>query len=208
MTQRQRGGKKGGTASTSPPDRLHGPWYVLWGARLLVGGTPIALCAGILLLSSTCNARFVQVYVPGSAAAPLDAGSYSIYYEYPAALSWFQTPEVEFRLAAADGGAAVPLFPPGGSESGTAGTRASVLLYDADVPTSGAYDLTAWYPTEQARSDVAIAVGRGPTERLLRFLGIVVFGALGIVIWMLLAILVSRYFHPPRARRPRRGASR
>jgi len=201
MTQRRRGSKKGGAASTAPRDRLKGPWYILWGARLLVGGTPIAMCVGILLLSNACNTRFSSVVVPGSTTAILDAGSYSVYYEYPASLSWFQTPAVEFRLASAESGAAVPLFPPGGSESGTLGTRASELLYNADVQTPGVYELSAWYPTERSRSDVAIAVGRGPTDRLLRLVGIVAFTALGVLIWLLLALLISRYFHPPSSRR-------
>jgi hypothetical protein len=200
MTRRRRGGKPGGAASTSP-DRLHGPWYIRWGARLLVGGTPIALCVGVLLLSNACNSRFVRVSVPGSGAAALDAGSYSIYYEYPTSLPWYLTPEVEFRLASAETGSAVPLFPPGGSESGTEGTRASVLLYNADVQTPAVYDLATWFTTDRSRSDVAIAVGRGPTERMLRLLGIVVFIVAGVLIWLLLAVLISRYFHPPSARR-------
>lgn len=200
MTRRRRGGKAGGAAS-APPDRLHGPWYIRWGARLLIGGLPIGLCVGILLLSNACNSRFIRVSVPGSGAATLDAGSYSIFYEYPASLAWYQTPEVEFRLASTESGSTVPLLPPGGSESGTEGTRASVLLYHADVQTPGVYELATWFTADQSRSDVAIAVGRGPTERLLRLLGIVVFTALGMVIWMLLAVLISRYFHPPRARR-------
>src|SRR5262249_1818394 len=153
----------------------------------------------VLLLSNVCNSRFLRVTVPGSAAATLDAGSYSIFYEYPTSLPWSQTPEVEFRLASAESGSAVPLFPPGGSEGGTERARASELLYHAEVQTPGIYELATWFTADQSRSDVAIAVGRGPAERLLRLLGIVVFIVLGILVWMVLALLISRYFHPPSA---------
>ena len=192
--KRQGRPKRGGASSEA---RLRGPWYVLWGARLLVGGSVIAVVLGAILLVNACNARFARVLVPGDVSVWLDPGSYSVFYEYPDSLAWSRTPEVEFLLQSPDGDRIVPLYPPGGEESQTEGTRVSVLLYNTSIDNPGSYELSAWYTGDQTRADIAITIGRGFSDRLVRFVGIIVFLLAGFGVWAGIAILVSRYFHPP-----------
>jgi hypothetical protein len=203
----KRGAKRPSGRRPTSEERLRGPWYVLWGARLLVGGLPIALTVGVGLLINACNGRFASVLVPGSTIVTLDPGVHSVYYEYPDSLPWSRTPEVEFELSSRVSDASVSLAPPREDESETQGSRVSVLLYRAEVSTPGVYELRAWYTRDDARPDIAVTIGRGPTERIQRAVVIVAVVVLGIAAWVLVAFLVSRYFHPPvgRANRAKRG---
>jgi hypothetical protein len=179
-----------------PHDPVHGPWYVRWGARLLVGGPLLGLIVVVAGLVEACNARFVQVAVPGSATVHLDPGAYSIFYEYPEYAR--PVPVVEFSLVAQATGTGVELLPPEHRETQTVWTRKQVVLYDVDVEEAGGYELAAWYAPGTREATVAVALGRGPQERMLRLLGILAVIGGGAAVWVLIVWRVSRYFHPPR----------
>jgi hypothetical protein len=185
-------------AAGPPSDRLRGPWYLRWGARGLVGGVPLSIILAAILLTVSCNHRFAKVFVPGSAEAWLDAGAYTIFYEYPERVSWWSTPEVGFTLTAVDSGVAVPLHEVQGHGWSTEGTRAYVPLYDVSVE-PGRHALSAWFTGESTRADIAIAIGRGPSERIGRFVWIVVVIVGGFALWIGLAVQVSRFMRrqPP-----------
>jgi hypothetical protein len=185
-------------AAKPPPGRV---WYAVAGlilvATFVVGGWFI-----FHRVAGAANA-LTQIVVPGRAALPLAAGSYTIYHESSSTVDGkvYAVPTVSGLRVTVTGpnGSPVALVSPTATSRYNVAGRSGVSLFNFEAAKAGTYRLTAAYDDGRAGPQTVLAVGSGFVGGLLlTILGafVIMFGGIGGAI----AIAVVTFIQRRRAR--------
>lgn len=171
-------------------------WYLV---ALAVFAAGVAwLIVGVMSVLSTVN-DLQRVPLPGGGTVSLPhSGSYTIYYEGPGAQSG-DIPSFHVRVTAASSGAAVSgLAQYGATVTYHIGSHQGRAVFTLHVTSPGTFTVTAaGAPASGADLAIGGSIGSGIVSALLPAIPLIILGALGAV--MLLVIRIVR------SRSPRRG---
>lgn len=174
-------------------------WYVAALLVLLAIGGP-SLGAFLSGLNGLTD-EFIRVRVPGEVPVDLEAGTYTIFYEYRGEFEGesFSTsstlPEMQAQVTSSDG-SSVAATPSTGSFEYNWFGRAGYSVGEVDVPAEGRYVFSAEYVDATESEPVVLALGKDRA----RFTVLIVVGIIGMiaasfvafVIWLIVIILRSR----------------
>jgi hypothetical protein len=148
------------TADDASPGRR---WYVASGALLLSGIACAALGAGLTLHCALQAPE--QVMAPGTLDMTLgSAGRYTVSYEHKSVVNGDlradspKVPPLECRLMNRTTGVEVAAKPISQEYHYEVGPRAGVSVWEFNVESPGAYELSAWYPHGAGGPDQSVLV--------------------------------------------------